>query len=81
LESAEANIQSLQSNYKLAQEAFGECAEYFGEVPGRIQPDVFFTRIVSFCKHFEQARTENEAKRKAEQVKELDEFIFKYNLN
>ncbi|CAK5091774.1 unnamed protein product [Meloidogyne enterolobii] len=67
LESAEANIQSLQSNYKLAQEAFGECAEYFGEVPGRIQPDVFFTRIVSFCKHFEQARTENEAKRKAEQ--------------
>uniref|UniRef100_A0A915M5W7 Formin-like protein n=1 Tax=Meloidogyne javanica TaxID=6303 RepID=A0A915M5W7_MELJA len=59
-----------QVNLKIinsSQEAFGECAEYFGEVPGRIQPDVFFTRIVSFCKHFEQARTENEAKRKAEQ--------------
>ncbi|KAF7635331.1 hypothetical protein Mgra_00005298 [Meloidogyne graminicola] len=67
LDSASETISSLQSNYKLAQEAFNECAEYFGEIPGRIQPDIFFTRIVSFCKHFEQAKNENEAKHKAEQ--------------
>lgn len=66
LSSASTQLDSLCGHFKLAQEAFNECVEYFGEVPGRIQPDAFFTRIVSFCKHFEQAHRENVARKAAE---------------
>lgn len=70
LDTAAERMQALQEIFKLAQEAFAECAEYFGESPARIQPDAFFARLVSFSKHFEQAKAENNAKRQAEQRQE-----------
>lgn len=58
LEDAKPQIALLRDNYKLAQEAFAECAEFYGEMSAaRSQPDsaAFFTRISTFVKHFEQA--------------------------
>lgn len=68
LDEVRPKIAMLRDGLKLAQEAFVECAEYYGELARNAQADVFFTRISTFVKHFEQALSENEARRAAEQV-------------
>lgn len=67
LDSAKPKIESLRESLKLAESAFLECAEFYGE-PAKTLPDAFFTRITNFIKHFEQALNDIETKKKDEQV-------------
>lgn len=67
LEAAQPKIASLKESLKLAESAFLECAEFYGE-PAKTLPDTFFTRITNFIKHFEQALVDIETKKKDEQV-------------
>ena len=61
-------VEQLRDAFKLANESFKECAEYFGETAGRILPEMFFTKITAFSKNFVNAHKEFEAKQKAEKV-------------
>ena len=63
-----AKVEQLRDPFKLATESFEECAEYFGERPGRTLPEMFFPKITAFSKNFVNAHKEFEAKQKAEKV-------------
>lgn len=64
---AQPKIASLRESLKLAEYAFQECAEFYGE-SAKTLPDTFFTRLTNFVKHFEQASVDMETKKKDEQV-------------
>ncbi len=66
LSKAEQQYDDLTNKYKLAQEQFNQCVEYFGETPRSQAPTVFFTIFVKFLKAFNQAKFENEQRVKIE---------------
>ncbi|KAL3069059.1 hypothetical protein niasHT_034289 [Heterodera trifolii] len=72
IESSSAQLISFKENFKLAQQSFLECSKYYGEGASAV-PDVFFTRIASFCKHFENALYELEARKASEKRQEQEE--------
>jgi hypothetical protein len=49
---AEAQFAELSNKYKLCQEQFNQCVEYFGETPRSQSPNGFFTIFVKFLKAF-----------------------------
>uniref|UniRef100_A0A183C8X8 FH2 domain-containing protein n=1 Tax=Globodera pallida TaxID=36090 RepID=A0A183C8X8_GLOPA len=72
IESSSSQLISLKENFKLAQQSFLECSLYYGEGSSAV-PDVFFSRIASFCKHFENALGELEAQKASEKRQEQEE--------
>ena len=52
LSKAEVQFNELSNKYKLCQEQFNQCVEYFGETPRSQSPNGFFTIFVKFLKAF-----------------------------
>jgi hypothetical protein len=52
LAKAEPQFNELANKYKLCQEQFNQCVEYFGETPRSQSPSGFFTIFVKFLKAF-----------------------------
>lgn len=52
LSKAEQQFNELTTKYKLSQEQFNQCVEYFGETPRSQSPNTFFTTFVKFIKAF-----------------------------
>jgi hypothetical protein len=69
IEKAAPQIESLKESWKLAQAAFLQCAEYYGEPVKTAQPDAFFSRIATFVRNFEHALADNEAKAATDRVR------------
>jgi hypothetical protein len=66
LSKADQQFSELLNKYKLCQEHFSQCVEYFGESPRSQSPNQFFTTFVKFLKAFNQAKLENEQRFKQE---------------
>ncbi len=66
LAKAESQFSELNNKYKLSQEQFQQCVEYFGETPRSQTPATFFTTFVKFLKAFSAAQLENELRLKHE---------------
>ncbi|XP_022252041.1 formin-like protein CG32138 [Limulus polyphemus] len=70
----EEKLKMLKANTKIAQEAYSDCVEYFGESARTVAPNTFFSLFVRFSKAFKQAEQENEQWRKQElAAKEAEE--------
>uniref|UniRef100_A0A1I7V8P8 CBR-FRL-1 protein n=1 Tax=Loa loa TaxID=7209 RepID=A0A1I7V8P8_LOALO len=65
LEKCEKRISVLQVQCKTASEAFTSCVEFYGDSSRNQQPHVFFSRLLTFAKRFQQAVAENVARRVA----------------
>lgn len=52
LAKAEQQYNELLNKYKMCQEQFNQCVEYFGEAPRSQSPNGFFTTFVKFLKAF-----------------------------
>ena len=52
LSRAEQQFSELSNKYKLCQEHFNQCVEYFGETPRSQSPNGFFSTFVKFLKAF-----------------------------
>ncbi len=52
LAKAEVQFNELTNKYKLSQEQFNQCVEYFGETPRSQSPNTFFNTFVKFLKAF-----------------------------
>ncbi|XP_055352129.1 formin-like protein [Paramacrobiotus metropolitanus] len=63
LEEQEARLGQLQKEKKIAEDAFVEAVEYFGESRRTIQPKDFFSSVLRFAKAFRAALEENTLKR------------------
>jgi hypothetical protein len=57
---AQDKIDRLIKDAKLAQEAFNQCVEYFGETPRTQNPSNFFSVFVKFQRAYQQARIDND---------------------
>ncbi|XP_076328093.1 LOW QUALITY PROTEIN: formin-like protein [Tachypleus tridentatus] len=64
----EEKLKKLKANTKIAQEAYSDCVEYFGESARTVAPNTFFSLFVRFLKAFKQAEQENEQRRKQERA-------------
>ncbi len=56
LSKAEQQFNELTNKYKLSQEQFNQCVEYFGETPRSQSPNTFFSTFVKFLKAFNVSR-------------------------
>ncbi|CAF0730840.1 unnamed protein product [Adineta ricciae] len=61
---AQDKIDRLVKDAKLAQDAFNQCVEYFGEAPRTQTPSNFFSIFVKFQRAYQQARHENEERKR-----------------
>ena len=52
LAKSESQYNELNNKYKISQEQFQQCVEYFGETPRTQSPSTFFTTFVKFLKAF-----------------------------
>lgn len=52
LSKAEQQHNELSNKYKLSQDQFNQCVEYFGETPRSQSPNTFFSTFVKFLKAF-----------------------------
>lgn len=82
---SEDKLKRLLQDIKVAQEAYADCVEYFGESARSIATNTFFAMFVRFIKAFKQAEQENEARRKMEiaaqeALKKPQESIQKKNI-
>lgn len=68
LSKAETQFSELNNKYKLCQEQFQQCVEYFGETPRTQSPATFFATFVKFLKAFNTSRLENEQRIKAQEM-------------
>lgn len=66
LSKSEPQFTELNNKYKLSQEQFQQCVEWFGETPRSQTPATFFTTFVKFLKAFNAAKIENEMRLKQE---------------
>ncbi|XP_066145333.1 formin-like protein [Euwallacea fornicatus] len=66
LANTEDKLRRLRSDFKLAQEAFRECVEYFAETARTTDANTFFSLLVRFVKSFKLADQENEQRRRLE---------------
>ncbi|CAF3690480.1 unnamed protein product [Adineta steineri] len=57
---AQAKIDRLIKDAKLAQDSFNQCVEYYGETPRTQNPSNFFSVFVKFQRAYQQARIDNE---------------------
>ncbi|KAL1497828.1 hypothetical protein ABEB36_008720 [Hypothenemus hampei] len=62
----EDKLRRLRSDFKMAQEAFRECVEYFAESSRTTDANTFFSLLVRFVKSFKVADQENEQRRRLE---------------
>lgn len=67
---AESKLNDLKTNTKVAQESFRSCVEFYGESSKGTTTSSFFTILMNFNKHFQQADEENEARKKAEALQQ-----------
>lgn len=68
LSKAEPQYNELNNKYKLSQEHFGQCVEYFGEASRTQTPTTFFSTFVKFLKSFNVAKQENEQRLKMQEM-------------
>lgn len=68
LTKAEVQFQELQTKYKMSQEQFNSCVEYFGEAPRTLSPNTFFSTFVKFVKGYNQAKLENDTRIKLQET-------------
>ncbi|CAF2626482.1 unnamed protein product [Rotaria sp. Silwood2] len=61
---AQDKIDRLVKDAKLAQDSFNQCVEYFGEAPRTQSPSNFFSIYVKFQRAYQQARHENEERKR-----------------
>uniref|UniRef100_A0AAR5PXH6 Formin-like protein n=1 Tax=Dendroctonus ponderosae TaxID=77166 RepID=A0AAR5PXH6_DENPD len=66
LANTEDKLRRLRSDFKMAQEAFRECVEYFAESSRTTDANTFFSLLVRFVKSFKSADQENEQRRRLE---------------
>lgn len=52
LSKADSQFQELNNKYKMCQEQFNSCVEYFGEAPRTQSPNTFFSTFVKFIKAY-----------------------------
>ncbi|MFT7801070.1 formin-like protein 3 isoform X1 [Arapaima gigas] len=66
LHASEPQLDALQKDAKMAEEAFNSVVHYFGENPKVTPPSAFFTVFVRFIKSYKDAVEDNEQRRKQE---------------
>ncbi|XP_055372916.1 formin-like protein isoform X2 [Condylostylus longicornis] len=88
LNNSEEKLKKIKNDMKLAQDAFKECVEYFGESPRSADASAFFSMIVRFTRAFKNIDQENEQRRRLEQAaalaaskKENDQVIMRNKVN
>ncbi|KAJ8364623.1 hypothetical protein SKAU_G00134540 [Synaphobranchus kaupii] len=70
LKSSNQLLDTLVNDGKTAQEAYNSVVEYFGENPKTTPPSMFFPVFVRFIKAYKQAESENNQRKKKEEVAE-----------
>jgi len=68
LASAEDKLRRLQTDSKIAQDAFSDVVEYFGESTRTLSATTFFSMFVRFTRMFKQAELDNENRKKQERA-------------
>ncbi|XP_060655028.1 formin-like protein isoform X2 [Drosophila nasuta] len=82
LNNSEDKLKKIKSDLRLAQDAFKECVEYFGDSSRNADAAAFFALIVRFTRAFKQLDLENEQRRRLEQAKkESDQVIMRNKVN
>ncbi|KAL7731518.1 hypothetical protein ACLKA6_011984 [Drosophila palustris] len=88
LNNSEDKLKKIKSDLRLAQDAFKECVEYFGDSSRNADAAAFFALIVRFTRAFKQLDQENEQRRRLEQAaalaaskKESDQVILRNKFN
>ncbi|XP_064544839.1 formin-like protein isoform X3 [Drosophila montana] len=71
LNNSEDKLKKIKSDLRLAQDAFKECVEYFGDSSRNADAAAFFALIVRFTRAFKQLDQENEQRRRLEQAAAL----------
>ncbi|KAK7600967.1 hypothetical protein V9T40_008408 [Parthenolecanium corni] len=66
LNNNEDKLKRLRADTKVAQDAFNECVEYFGESPRMTDANTFFSLLVRFTRSFKTADQENEQRKRLE---------------
>ncbi|XP_017843493.2 formin-like protein isoform X4 [Drosophila busckii] len=88
LNNSEDKLKKIKSDLRLAQDAFKECVEYFGDSSRNADAAAFFALIVRFTRAFKQHDQENEQRRRLEQAaalaaskKESDQVLMRNKVN
>ncbi|XP_023173072.2 formin-like protein isoform X4 [Drosophila hydei] len=88
LNNSEDKLKKIKSDLRLAQDAFKECVEYFGDSSRNADAAAFFALIVRFTRAFKQLDQENEQRRRLEQAaalaatkKESDQVMLRNKFN
>ncbi|PNF31453.1 Formin-like protein CG32138 [Cryptotermes secundus] len=68
LANSEEKLRKLKADGRIAQEAFRECVEYFGESPRTTDASTFFSLLVRFSRACKLADQENEQRRRLAQA-------------
>lgn len=68
LSKADVQFQELTTKYKMSQEQFNSCVEYFGEQPRTLSPNTFFSTFVKFIKAYNTVKTENDQRNKLQET-------------
>ncbi|XP_013116717.1 formin-like protein isoform X1 [Stomoxys calcitrans] len=68
LNNSEDKLKKIKMELKMAQDAFKECVEYFGESSRNADAAAFFSLIVRFSRAFKAYDQENEQRRRLEQA-------------
>ncbi|XP_032599410.1 formin-like protein isoform X6 [Drosophila grimshawi] len=88
LNNSEDKLKKIKSDLRMAQDAFKECVEYFGDSSRNADAAAFFALIVRFTRAFKQLDQENEQRRRLEQAaalaaskKESDQVMMRNKFN
>ncbi|XP_017862168.1 PREDICTED: formin-like protein CG32138 isoform X3 [Drosophila arizonae] len=88
LNNSEDKLKKIKSDLRVAQDAFKECVEYFGDSSRNADAAAFFALIVRFTRAFKQLDQENEQRRRLEQAaalaatkKESDQVMLRNKFN
>ncbi|XP_055857037.1 formin-like protein isoform X2 [Episyrphus balteatus] len=88
LNNSEDKLKKIKCDLKVAQDAFKECVEYFGESSRKADASAFFALIVRFTRAFKMHDQENEQRRRLEQAaaqaaskKENEQVILRNKMN
>ncbi|KAJ7427128.1 formin-like protein 3 [Willisornis vidua] len=64
----EGQLERLQRDARMAEDAYNTVVRYFGESPKTTPPSVFFPVFVRFIRSYKDAEQENETRKKQEEV-------------
>jgi len=65
LASCDGKMAELRNSAKIAQDAFRDCVEFYSENSKTLSTSSFFSTLMNFVKHYNQAHEENEARKKS----------------